>query len=119
MQFIPNKLNAVVIVDFAHTPAGLEAAIKNIRRNHCQKGKKLVVVFGCAGLRDASKRPVMGRLGASLADLAIFTAEDPRSENIWTIINQMKSNLTPFEGKVMSIPHRAQAVSFALSHYAQ
>lgn len=119
MQFIPNKLNAVVIVDFAHTPAGLEAAIKNIRRNHYQKGKKLVVVFGCAGLRDASKRPVMGRLGASLADLAIFTAEDPRSENIWTIINQMKSNLTPFEGKVMSIPHRAQAVSFALNHYAK
>ena len=119
MEIIPNNLSATIIVDFAHTPAALAVAIPSIRRNYTQKGKKLVVVFGCAGLRDAGKRPKMGKIATNLADIAIFTAEDPRSENIWSIINQMKSDISPNERKVISIPHRADAVYYALKNYAR
>lgn len=119
MEIIPNQLQATIIVDFAHTPAALSAAIPSIRRNYTQKGGKLVVVFGCAGLRDAGKRPKMGKIATDLADVAIFTAEDPRSENIWSIINQMKSDISPNERKVISIPNRADAVYYALKNYAR
>lgn len=117
MEFIPNQLGAQIIVDFAHTPQALENALKSIRKNYA-KGKKMIAVFGCAGLRDGSKRAPMGKIASELADTAIFTAEDPRTENIWTIINQMKSDLGDHHNKVISIPDRREAVLYALKNFA-
>jgi UDP-N-acetylmuramoyl-L-alanyl-D-glutamate--2,6-diaminopimelate ligase len=120
MEFIPNHLGVNIIVDFAHTPQALENALRSIHKNHRSKrGSKLIAIFGSAGLRDRAKRPAMGYIGAKLADLAIFTAEDPRTENIWVILNQMKAELGNFHDKVLSIPDRRQAIEFALRHYAQ
>jgi len=120
---VPGRMEVVaekpirVIVDFAHTPQALEAALTALRAKY--KDGKLIAVFGCAGLRDSTKRPVMGRIGSELADLAIFTAEDPRTEDIWSIIRQMKEGISDTHGKVVSIADRGEAVTAALTKYAK
>ncbi|MEK7091345.1 MAG: UDP-N-acetylmuramoyl-L-alanyl-D-glutamate--2,6-diaminopimelate ligase [Patescibacteria group bacterium] len=72
------------IVDFAHTPNALDKILSELR-NQVTKGHKLIVVFGCAGLRDHTKRPMMGKIAAKLADKIIITAEDPRTETLESI----------------------------------
>ena len=120
---VPGRMEVVtekpvrVIVDFAHTPQALEAVLTAIRQEH-PKGK-LIAVFGCAGLRDTSKRPAMGKIGSELADLAIFTAEDPRTEDIWAIIRHMKESIVNTHAKVVSIADRKEAITAALLKYAK
>lgn len=116
MQLIPNHLDFTMIVDFAHTPQALQAALRNLRRTMDKQGK-LIAIVGCAGLRDRTKRAPMGKIMAELADIAIFTAEDPRTENIWSIIRQMKEDVGDNLAKVISIPNREEALQFALNHY--
>lgn len=112
MQEVANNLGVKLIVDFAHTSQALKAALESIKAENPRA--RIISVYGCAGLRDRQKRPVMGRIGAELSDLAVFTAEDPRTENIWSIINQMKGNLGEYYGKVISIANRQEAVEFVL-----
>lgn len=110
-----------VVVDFAHTPQGLRESLTALR----QKMKtdklsgRLIAIYGCAGLRDREKRPIMGKIGAELADLVIFTAEDPRTENVWNIIRQMKESLDNNHHKVISIADRQEAINFALQKIAK
>lgn len=121
MQKINNKRGLNVVVDFAHTPQGLEAvlnALKQEMKKNNSKGK-LIAVFGCAGLRDHLKRPVMGKIAVDLADLVVMTAEDPRTEDIWSIIRQMKEQLTEGHSKVVSIPNRQDAINFAINQLAK
>ncbi len=121
METVAKYKGAEIIVDFAHTPKALESALLALQekmKKHKRRGK-LIAVFGSAGLRDKAKRPIMGRLGAELADMAIFTAEDPRTEEVWAIIRQMKSNLGEYHGKVISIADRGEAISYALEHFAE
>lgn len=75
-----------VIVDFAHTPNALENALLFART---LTAGRLIAVFGCAGLRDRGKRPLMGEVAGRLADLTIITAEDPRTENLDEIMEQI------------------------------
>lgn len=75
MEEIENSRGLKVFLDFAHTPNGLEQALKSLRK--LGKGK-LIAVFGSAGYRDVSKRSLMGQVGAQWADLMVVTAEDPR-----------------------------------------
>lgn len=124
---IPGRMEVVqtkpfkVVVDFAHTPQGLSAALTALRsqlKKQSKKGK-LIAVFGAAGLRDRAKRPVMGRIGVELADFVVLTAEDPRTENVWSIIRQMKEQLTTGHDKIASIADRGEALRFALQKLAQ
>jgi UDP-N-acetylmuramoyl-L-alanyl-D-glutamate--2,6-diaminopimelate ligase len=121
MQPVAKKNGIEVIVDFAHTANGLREALTTLRKqmNERKQKGKLIAVFGCAGLRDIQKRPMMGRSGAEIADLAVFTAEDPRTEDIWSIIRQMKSNLGEYHSKVLSIPDRKEAIRFAIHNLAK
>jgi len=119
MELVPNKLGITMIVDFAHTPQALAAVLPAIRKRYVQKNSQFIGIVGCAGLRDHTKRAAMGRLLAEHCDLAIFTSEDPRTENVWSIIQQMKAELSPFHGRVLSIANREEALRFALHHYAQ
>ncbi len=73
---------APIFIDYAHTPAALENILRTLRRH---TAKKLHVVFGCGGDRDAGKRPEMGRVAAELADHVVITDDNPRSENPATI----------------------------------
>ena len=81
MEEVPNKLGFRTIVDFAHTPNALENVLKTLRSQKVESSS-LIVVFGCAGLRDHTKRPMMGEIAVKYADKVIVTAEDPRTEKL-------------------------------------
>lgn len=94
LQEVPGRLQKVattpqgvpVYVDYAHTPDGLETALKALRPH---VGKRLVLVFGCGGDRDKSKRPEMGRIAAQWADRIFVTDDNPRSEDPASIRQQI------------------------------
>lgn len=76
-----------VLIDYAHTPDGLENVLSAVR-GFC-KGR-VIAVFGCGGDRDPIKRPIMGRIGTELADLAIITSDNPRTEDPEAIIRDIE-----------------------------
>ena len=78
-----------VIVDYAHTPDGLQRLLQDVRS--LTKAAELTVVFGCGGDRDRSKRSLMGEISTRLADRSIFTSDNPRSENPELIIDEIAS----------------------------
>lgn len=86
MERIELGQDFTVIIDFAHTPNALEKALRTVRT--MTRGK-VSVVFGCAGLRDRTKRPLMGKVAGQLADYVFLTAEDPRTEDVHDIIEQI------------------------------
>jgi UDP-N-acetylmuramoyl-L-alanyl-D-glutamate--2,6-diaminopimelate ligase len=88
LEFVPNKKRLKIVIDFAHTPNALRHALKALREI-LPKGGRLIVVFGSAGLRDKQKRPLMGKVAAELADVAVLTSEDPRTEDPWEIIKEI------------------------------
>lgn len=118
MEEIKNNKGVKAIVDFAHTPQGLENALTALR-TQTKKPGRLIAVYGCAGLRDALKRPMMGKIGTDIADFCVFTAEDPRTESVWSIIRQMKEQLTSNHDKIISIADRFEAIEFALTKLAK
>lgn len=115
MEEIKMGQNFKVIVDFAHTPNGLEQAFRTLKT---KKGR-LIVVFGAAGLRDKGKRPIMGEVAAKYADLSVLTAEDPRTENVNEIIRQISEGcegMGGVEGKTFfKVPDRQKAIDFAVN----
>lgn len=85
-----------IILDFAHTAESLEAILQTYKE---QCTGKLIVVFGCAGQRDALKRPRMGEAAAKYADITILTAEDPRTEELKEINNQIEAGYNSYISK--------------------
>jgi UDP-N-acetylmuramoyl-L-alanyl-D-glutamate--2,6-diaminopimelate ligase len=81
----------LAVVDYAHTPDALEKVLQALRPVAAQRGGKLVAVFGAGGDRDPAKRPVMGRVVSRLADRAVVTSDNPRSEDPLAIISQIES----------------------------
>lgn len=79
-----------IIVDYAHTPDGVENVLKTARKI---AKKKIIAVFGCGGDRDRTKRPIMGRLAAELADVVIATSDNPRSEDPEFILNEVETGV--------------------------
>lgn len=121
MEEVPNRRGLKIIVDFAHTPQALEGALLSLRKQMLKdkSAGRLIAVFGCAGLRDRQKRPMMGKIAVDLADLAVFTAEDPRTENVWSIIRQMKEQLTEGHNKIISIADRQEAIEYTINTLAK
>ncbi|NLG82050.1 MAG: UDP-N-acetylmuramoyl-L-alanyl-D-glutamate--2,6-diaminopimelate ligase [Bacilli bacterium] len=99
-----------VIVDFAHTPYALESILKNLKT---LKMNKLTLVFGCAGERDKSKRPIMGKIASTYADKIIITSEDPKSEDLLIIIRDIILGIDDIF-KVAIIPNRKEAIRKAI-----
>ena len=103
-----------VLVDYAHTPDSLENVLRAARR--LTEGR-LICAFGCGGDRDASKRPLMGRAGAELADLTVVTSDNPRSEEPEAIIAAILAGIGPGErDDVVVEPDRRAAIAIALSN---
>ena len=104
------------IVDFAHTPNSLHRALQTARG--LAADGRVIVVVGCAGLRDVEKRPQMGRIAAELADHAILTAEDPRTEDVNAIIETIAEGCRQsggLEGHTFErVPDRGAALARAV-----
>ena len=77
----------VVLVDFAHTPDGLAEVLRSVRAS--SPDSRVIVVFGCGGDRDKMKRPLMGEIAVSLADVVIVTSDNPRSEDPEAIMSSI------------------------------
>jgi UDP-N-acetylmuramoyl-L-alanyl-D-glutamate--2,6-diaminopimelate ligase len=110
MQRVADSTSPVVYVDFAHTPAGLEAALRSLR-SHCRGS--LWCVFGCGGDRDRGKRPLMGKTAARLADRLVVTNDNPRSEIPGNIIAEILEGVGDKQG-ACAIEDRAAAISYAI-----
>jgi len=106
--------NVTGIVDYAHTPDALEKVIHSIQVLKPKKSK-LITVVGCGGDRDATKRPMMGKVATQNSDWAIFTSDNPRSEDPDAIIGQMGELLDPtLEKKVIRLADRRAAIQLAV-----
>ena len=103
----PNDI--LIIVDYAHTPDALENVLRTIKESFV--GSKIISVFGCGGDRDPVKRKIMGQIGTEMSDVAIFTSDNPRSEDPEKIIDQMIPALPPEElKKIKRISNRYEAI---------
>lgn len=115
---IPGRMEVItekpfgVIIDFAHTPNAIDRALKTARK---LTKKRLIHVFGSAGLRDYTKRPLMGEASGRYADLIVLTEEDYRTENVEHIIDAIESGIA--QGPVVvRLPDRGRAISYAISN---
>lgn len=119
MQRIEMGQAFLAIVDFAHTPHGLECALSSLRRllRQAPRPGKLIAVFGSAGRRDTAKRALMGEVGARLADHVIVTAEDPRTEDAEAICREIVAGMRRGAGQAQwdIVPDRAGAMERAVA----
>jgi UDP-N-acetylmuramoyl-L-alanyl-D-glutamate--2,6-diaminopimelate ligase len=104
-----------VLIDYAHTPAGLDVVLREARGLTGTDGRVLVV-FGCGGNRDRAKRPKMGRAAATLSDVAVLTSDNPRDEDPLAIIEQVRAGVgdEPAPGTFEVEPDRRLAIRRAL-----
>lgn len=100
-----------VIVDYAHTPDGLENVLKTAREITPESGK-LICIFGCGGDRDTTKRPKMGKIAEELADTVIITSDNPRSENPQQIITDILAGFKSTNNVIVE-PDRELAIKEA------
>jgi UDP-N-acetylmuramoyl-L-alanyl-D-glutamate--2,6-diaminopimelate ligase len=112
-QFIVSDSKITAIVDYAHTPDALENVLKTIEDIRT-KNEQLITVVGCGGDRDKTKRPIIANIASSMSDKAIFTSDNPRTENPETIIEEMEKGVEPQNfKKTISILDRKQAIKTA------
>lgn len=113
IEVVPTDTDYTVIIDYAHSPDGLENIISSLREI---AKKRIVTVFGCGGDRDRTKRPIMGKIAAELSDFCVVTSDNPRSENpskiIEDILEGMKGVSTPY----VVVENRREAIKWALEN---
>ena len=115
---VPGRMNLIkqgqgysVVVDYAHTPDALYHALTHLR-SMVKTGARLIVVLGSSGGRDALKRPMMGHIASDLADLAVFTEDDPRKESLQSINASLASQVE--QSNWISIHQRMEAIGYAI-----
>src|SRR5205085_12067763 len=112
---VSHKESVIGIIDYAHTPDALLnvlATIKKIR----QGPEQIITVVGCGGDRDKTKRPVMAEVACEYSDKAIFTSDNPRSEDPVAIVKDMEAGLgTAARRKYLAIVDRKEAIKTAIS----
>ncbi len=102
-----------VLIDYAHTPDALENVLKTVR-GFCRG--RVIAVFGCGGDRDPLKRPIMGKIGVSLSDLAVITSDNPRTEPPMAIIEDILAGLKDCASPYQVVENRRQAIRWAMDH---
>jgi len=112
METVDAGQDFLVIVDYAHTPDGVENVLRAARP---LAKDRVIVVLGCGGDRDRAKRPLMGRAATSLADLTVITSDNPRSEDPRAIIAEIEPGAREGGGRYVVEPDRRLAIRQALS----
>lgn len=113
-EYVRGKEGKTAIVDYAHSPDALEKVLLTLQEIKSDNAK-IISVFGCGGDRDPLKRRVMGKVGAMLSDIAIFTSDNPRSEDPEKIIREMKTDLSMQELKKVEVyTDRRRAIARAV-----
>jgi UDP-N-acetylmuramoyl-L-alanyl-D-glutamate--2,6-diaminopimelate ligase len=112
-EYVVSDDNITAIVDYAHTPDALKNVIQTI--NDIRTGnEKLITVVGCGGDRDVSKRPKMAHIASQLSNQAIFTADNPRTEDPQSILDEMEVGVAPENyKKTLTVLDRRQAIKTA------
>lgn len=110
-EVIENTGDFTVIIDYAHSPDGLKNILKTFK--DCPKNR-LILVFGCGGDRDKSKRPLMGEVASIYSDCVIITSDNPRTEDPSAIISDILKGVLPQKAHKV-IENREEAIKFALS----
>ena len=100
-----------VLIDYAHTPDGLENVLSSVK--DFSRGR-LISVFGCGGDRDPMKRPIMGRIGVQLSDIAVITSDNPRTEEPMAIIEDILKGVKQEYGEYIVIEDRRAAIRYAM-----
>lgn len=111
-EIVPNRRGITVVVDYAHTPDGLENLLRSAR---ALGPRRLITVFGCGGNRDRSKRPRMGAIASELADLCVVTSDNPRHEPPEAIIEEILQGVSRRE-TVLVEQDRRKAIALAIQH---
>ncbi len=106
-EVVPTGRDFTVIIDYAHTPDGLENILKTF--SECEKNR-LIVLFGCGGDRDRTKRPKMGAIAVKNADYCIVTSDNPRTEEPMAIINDILEGMKNSDVPVEVIENRVEAI---------
>lgn len=113
-QSFISKGGIITIIDYAHTPDALENVLNTIQ-NIRTRNEKLITVVGCGGDRDRTKRPEMARIASQQSELAIFTSDNPRSEDPELILEEMEAGVEPQNyKKTLKISDRKEAIKTAL-----
>ena len=112
VEVVPTPGKAyTVLIDYAHTPDGLENVLSSVK-DFCRG--RMIAVFGCGGDRDRTKRPIMGRIGAELADIALITSDNPRTEAPGAIIEDIVQGIPETAKNYEVIENRIEAIHHAM-----
>lgn len=119
LEGVPGRMELVnagqdfsIIVDYAHSPDSLRNLLETVRQ---LPHEKLIVVFGCGGDRDRTKRPVMGEIAAKLSDFVFATSDNPRTENPLDILKEIEPGLKQGTAPYTITPDRREAIASAIS----
>ncbi len=111
VEVVPTDTDYTVLIDYAHTPDALENVLRTVRG--FTKGR-VICVFGCGGDRDPLKRPIMGEIAARLADVAVVTSDNPRTEDPQAIIRDVLAGFPASAPRPVVEPDRVRAIHRAL-----
>ena len=113
IEVVPTNTDYTVIIDYAHSPDGLENIISSLREI---AKNRVVTLFGCGGDRDRTKRPKMGRIAAELSDFCVVTSDNPRSEDPSAIIEDILEGMKGVSTPYTVVENRKEAIRWALEH---
>lgn len=111
-ELVPNKKELSIMIDYAHSPESLENILQAVKTY--TKGR-VIVVFGCGGDRDTTKRPIMGEIAGRIADYSIVTSDNPRTEDPEKIIKDIEAGISKTKGKYEIIVDRKKAIEKAIT----
>ena len=113
VEVVPTGKDFTILIDYAHTPDALENVLKTVKG--FAKGR-VVAVFGCGGDRDRTKRPIMGSIAGSIADVCIVTSDNPRTEDPDAIIADILEGMKEYKDKIVTVTLREEAIKYAIDH---
>ncbi len=114
VEVVPTPEDFTILIDYAHTPDALENVLQSMRE---VSSGRLVILFGCGGDRDATKRPIMGTIGTALSDFAIITSDNPRTEEPSAIIADIVGGIKQAKNKYTVIEDRVKAIHYAIDNH--